>query len=91
MNPAPGLLSDWISLGAYWWLILGCIAVAVLVIFTVNIVQVLREKDEDEAERVVNWCDRNGRRYASAANGWHCMNCGHVVRPIKAPFDQEAS
>jgi hypothetical protein len=79
---AGGMLQDWISLGTYWWLVLACIAVAVLVILTINFVQVMREQDEPApAPHVVNWCDRNGHTYrTTSAGGWHCISCGHTTR-----------
>jgi len=44
-GPSSTMLADWISLGAYWWLILGCIALVCLAILTVNIVRVWEEDD----------------------------------------------
>jgi hypothetical protein len=39
------MLTDWISLGTYWWLILGCIAAVSLAILTVQIIRVWEEND----------------------------------------------
>jgi len=96
MNPsAGGLLTDWISLGAYWWLVLGCIALTVLVCFIVNLIRVWQETgaEMDDAIQHVNddhiqqqlvryHCAGNGHHLEADAHGWYCTHCGYVVRSI---------
>jgi len=89
-GPSPTLLTDWISLGSYWWLILGCIAVAVLIVLTVQIVRVWEEndaanadaQDDDHTQQQVNryHCAGHGcqlRTFYSDEGGttWVCVNC----------------
>lgn len=61
MNPAPGLLSDWITIPGFLWLVLGCIAVACLGILTVQLVRVWDENDaanqDAQNEAVRDVCD----------------------------------
>jgi hypothetical protein len=98
MNPAPGLLNDWITIPGFLWLVLGCIALVYLAILTVNLVRVWEEDDaanEDaQTSHVVNWCDRNGHAFChpeihDGVRVWRCENCGDVVRPIETVYDQE--
>ena len=101
MNPAPGLLTDWISLGAYWWLILGCIALVCLAILTVNIVRVWEENDAANEDAQDDHVQQQVARYHCAAHGcsWHlaegdrvyvCGVCGARVIRDADLYDQES-
>jgi len=102
MNPsAGGLLTDWISLGAYWWLVLGCIAVAWLAIITVQIVHVWEEDDAANDDAQDDRLAHDVARYHCAAHGcsWYlaeddrvyvCGVCGARVIRDADVYDQES-
>jgi hypothetical protein len=97
MNPAPGLLTDWITIPGFLWLILGCIAVAILVILTCNIVRVWEEDDAANEDAQ----DEAAIPYRCAVHGcsWHlaegdrvyvCGVCGARVIRDADVYDQES-
>jgi len=69
MNPAPGLLSDWITIPAFLWLVLGCIAVVWLAIFTIQIVRVWDENDAANQDAQDDHVQQQVNRYHCAAHG----------------------
>ena len=101
-SPAPGLLSDWISLGAYWWLVTGAIVVTVLAIVIVNLVRVWEEDDaanEDAQQQAIPYrCAGHGcqlRTFYSDEGGttWVCATCeqSYWVPVADVPFNQESA
>ena len=105
MNPAPGLLSDWITIPTFGWVILSCIAVAVLVIFTLNLVRVWEEDDAANEDAQDDRLARAVARYHCAGHGcqlrtfysdeggttWVCVNCeqSYWVPSGDVPYDRE--
>ena len=95
MNPAPGLLQDWIQIPYFPWLVLGCIVVAVVGIVIVNLARVWEENDaanedaqDDHAQQqsIPYRCAGHGcqlRTFYSDAGGttWVCVNWGDLIDP----------
>jgi DNA-directed RNA polymerase subunit RPC12/RpoP len=99
-GPSP-LLQDWIQIPYFPWLVLGCIAAAVLVIFTVNIVRVWEEDDAANQYAQDDHTQQQVNRYHCAAHGcaWHlaeddrvyvCGRCGARVIRDADVYDQES-
>jgi len=100
-NPAPGLLADWIQIPYFSWLVLGCIAVACLIVLTFNIVRVWEEDDAANQDAQDDRLARDIDRYHCAAHGcsWHlaeddrvyvCGRCGARVIRDADVYDQES-
>ena len=102
MNPGPSpLLQDWIQIPGFLWLVLCCIAAAVLVILTYYLVQAMRDRDLEG--RQAEWDNEHQDdidRYHCAAFGcsWHlaegdrvyvCGVCGARVIRDADLYDQE--
>jgi len=99
------MLADWISLGSYWWLVLGCIAVTYLGVLTVQLSRVWEEDDaanedaqDDHAQQQVDryHCAGHGcqlRTFYSDEGGatWVCVNCerSYWVPVADVPYDRE--
>ena len=104
-GPSPTMLADWISLGSYWWLVLGCIAVTYLGVLTVQLSRVWEEDDaanedaqDDHAQQQVDryHCAGHGcqlRTFYSDEGGatWVCVNCerSYWVPVADVPYDRE--
>jgi hypothetical protein len=101
-GPAPTLLSDWIQVPGFFWLVLGCIAAVVLAILTVQIVRVWEEDDaankaaqDDQPEP--HECNITGCHQA-ATNAWPtgvtgvayyaCTGHTNMVRDWAGPYDR---
>jgi len=90
MNPAPGLLNDWITIPGFLWLILGCIVATYLAIFTIQLVRVWDEndaaneaaqQDDQLAQDVLDYhCAGHGHDYLACDGHWFCAHCSDVVR-----------
>jgi len=107
MNPAPGLLSDWITIPGFPITVLLCILAACLVILGYHIREVLREDREDAQDEWDNEHQDDIDRYHCAGHGcqlrtfysdaggttWVCVNCerSYWVPVADVPYDQEAS
>ena len=98
---AGGLLSDWVSLPAVFWLTLACCAVACLAIITVQIVRVWEEDDAANQDAQDDHVQQQVNRYHCAAHGcaWHlaeddrvyvCGVCGARVIRDADLYDQES-
>jgi len=101
MNPAPGLLHDWIQIPGFLWLVLGCIAVTYLAIFIVVLVRVWEEDDAANEDAQDDHVQQQVNRYHCAAHGcsWHlaegdrvyiCGVCGARVIRDADLYDQES-
>jgi len=105
MNPAPGLLSDWITIPGFLWVVLGCIAATYLAIFIVQLVRVWEEDDAANQDAQDDQLAQDVARYHCAAHGcqlrtfysdeggttWVCVNCerSYWVPSGDAPYDQQ--
>jgi hypothetical protein len=88
VNPAPGLLSDWITIPGFLWFVLACIVATYLAIFIVQLVRVWKEddaakvdaQDDHVQQQVARYhCAGNGHKYMQEGDQWLCA-CGDVVR-----------
>jgi len=96
VNPAPSLLSDWITIPGFLWFVLGCIAATWLAILAVNIVRVWEEDDaanEDAQQDVIPYhCAVHGCSWHLAEDDrvYVCGVCGARVIRDADLYDQES-
>jgi hypothetical protein len=91
-GPAPGLVFDWITPGAF--LIFLCVASAAwLAWFAVHYFGGHPDADERTPAHVTGWssvspCVNTGHAYRAQPTVWRCANCGDT-RTSEAVYDQE--
>jgi H+/gluconate symporter-like permease len=100
-GPSPTMLADWISLGSYWWLVLGCIVATYLAIVLVQLARLWEEDDAANEDAQDDHAQQQVNRYHCAAHGcsWHlaegdrvyvCGVCGARVIRDADLYDQES-
>jgi hypothetical protein len=83
MNPAPTLLSEWITPTGFAVIVLLLLLLAIGVVIAENLHD-RREDTQDDlyAQDVLDYyCAGNGHKYVGGGSGdWLCAHCGDVVR-----------